>query len=126
MRGTVKWFNNARGYGFITSDDGNDYFIHYSNIQMKDFRTLDEGDIVEFEIKQDENGRKQAVNVKPILTIKMVSYELKKKKLCLCECVEDKHKLLIADDEKQELVVDKGMSLIEAAAFAGIDVEGLA
>ena len=55
-QGTVKWFNPEKGYGFITTDDGNDVFVHYSAIQGEGFKTLDEGQSVEFEITQSDRG----------------------------------------------------------------------
>jgi len=61
-QGKVKWFNEAKGYGFIKLDDGEDVFIHYSAIQGDGFKTLAEGDRVEFEIVQGSKG-KQAANV---------------------------------------------------------------
>lgn len=62
-QGTVKWFNDAKGFGFITPDDGNeDCFVHHSSITMEGFRTLAEGERVEFEIKQGPKGL-QAANV---------------------------------------------------------------
>ena len=61
-KGTVKWFNEAKGYGFITSEDGNDVFVHYSSIQSNGFKTLAEGDSVSFEIEQGPKGPK-AINV---------------------------------------------------------------
>jgi CspA family cold shock protein len=63
MRGKVKWFNAKKGYGFITKEDGEDVFVHYSGIVSDGFKTLDEGDEVEFEIQDGDKG-KQAVNVK--------------------------------------------------------------
>jgi CspA family cold shock protein len=61
-KGTVKWFNNEKGFGFIQMDGGNDVFVHYSGIQEKGFKTLDEGQRVQFEITQTEKGP-QAINV---------------------------------------------------------------
>ena len=63
-QGTVKWFNPDKGYGFISRDDGDDLFVHYSAIQMDGFKTLDEGQAVEFDITQGQNGKLQASNVR--------------------------------------------------------------
>jgi len=60
--GKVKWFNNAKGYGFIEKEGGGDVFVHYSAIQGDGFKTLNEGQAVEFEIAQGEKGP-QAINV---------------------------------------------------------------
>jgi CspA family cold shock protein len=60
--GTVKWFNEAKGYGFITSEDGGDVFVHYSSIQSNGFKSLAEGDSVSFEIESGPKGPK-AINV---------------------------------------------------------------
>ena len=62
MQGVVKWFNNTKGYGFIGRDDGPDVFVHYSAIVGEGYRTLNEGDAVEFEIVQGAKGP-QAANV---------------------------------------------------------------
>ena len=62
MQGTVKWFNNSKGYGFIGREDGPDVFVHYSAIVGDGYRTLQEGDAVEFEIVQGPKGP-QAANV---------------------------------------------------------------
>lgn len=61
-KGTVKWFNNQKGYGFISDEEGNDVFVHYSGLQMEGFKTLEEGQAVEYEVIQGEKGP-QAVNV---------------------------------------------------------------
>ena len=58
--GTVKWFNNTKGYGFITAEDGTDVFVHHSDIEGEGFKTLDEGDSVEFEIGEGPKGPKAA------------------------------------------------------------------
>ncbi len=60
--GRVKWFNNAKGYGFIEKEDGGDVFVHYSAIQGEGYKTLTDGERVEFEISQGEKGP-QAINV---------------------------------------------------------------
>lgn len=62
MQGTVKWFNSEKGYGFIQVEGGNDVFVHYSAILGDGFRTLEEGQRVEFEIVEGQRGP-QAANV---------------------------------------------------------------
>ena len=62
MKGTVKWFNNQKGYGFISDESGNDVFVHYSGLNMEGFKSLDEGAAVEFDVVQGEKGP-QATNV---------------------------------------------------------------
>ena len=64
-QGVVKWFNDAKGYGFITQEDGQDVFVHYSAIQGSGFRSLAEGDRVEFEVTRGPKGL-QASNVKKV------------------------------------------------------------
>ena len=61
-KGSVKWFNNQKGYGFISDEAGNDVFVHYSGLVMDVFKSLDEGANVTFEIVNSEKGP-QAVNV---------------------------------------------------------------
>ena len=61
-KGTVKWFNNQKGYGFITPESGSDVFVHFSSIQDEGYKTLDEGQSVEFETQQGQKGL-EAVNV---------------------------------------------------------------
>ena len=54
--GTVKWFSNRKGYGFIEKDEGGDLFVHHTAIQMEGFRTLEEGERVSFEIEDGDRG----------------------------------------------------------------------
>jgi CspA family cold shock protein len=61
-KGHVKWFDQKKGYGFITREDGDDLFVHYSAIARDGFKTLDEGDEVEFEVTEGKKGL-QAINV---------------------------------------------------------------
>lgn len=62
MTGTVKWFNSEKGFGFIEREDGDDVFVHFSAIQAEGFKTLEEGQTVEFEIVEGDRGP-QAANV---------------------------------------------------------------
>ncbi|TLD40754.1 MAG: Cold shock protein CspA [Candidatus Jettenia ecosi] len=62
--GTVKWFNDKKGFGFISQENGEDVFVHQTSIQSEGFRTLAEGDKVEFEIVKDNKGYKAAKVVK--------------------------------------------------------------
>jgi len=62
--GTVKWFNAEKGYGFISQSDGADVFVHHTAIEMNGYRTLEEGQAVEFEVKEGDKGL-QAVSVRP-------------------------------------------------------------
>ncbi len=65
MTGKVKWFNAAKGYGFITGDDGKEVFVHFSAIQVDGFKTLDEGQPVEYDVNDGPKGP-QAANVQKI------------------------------------------------------------
>ena len=63
--GTVKWFNNSKGYGFITAEDGTDVFVHYKDVEGDGFKSLDEGQAVEFEVADGTKGPK-AVSVRRV------------------------------------------------------------
>jgi len=62
MNGTVKWFNAEKGFGFITAENGNDVFVHFSAIQGDGFKTLEEGQTVNFDVEEGQRGP-QATNV---------------------------------------------------------------
>ena len=61
--GTVKWFNPEKGYGFISQKDGDDLFVHFSEIKMDGYKTLDEGQAVSFDVVTGRDGKLQASNV---------------------------------------------------------------
>ena len=63
--GTVKWFNGSKGYGFITREEGDDVFVHYRNIEGEGFKSLDDGDKVQFNVEQGQKGL-QAADVSKI------------------------------------------------------------
>ena len=62
MKGTIKWFNNQKGYGSITDEDGRDVFVHFSGLVMEGYKSIEEGAAVEFEVTDGEKGP-QAINV---------------------------------------------------------------
>jgi cold shock protein len=64
-KGTVKWFNDKKGFGFLSQEDGDDVFVHHTSIQAEGFKTLKEGQEVEFEVQDGPKGP-QAVNVKEV------------------------------------------------------------
>ena len=64
-QGIVKWFNDRKGYGFISQEDGNDVFVHFSSIEATGYKTLSEGDTVDFEIEESDRGP-EAKNVKKV------------------------------------------------------------
>lgn len=65
MKGTVKWFNAEKGYGFITTEEGNDVFAHFSQIEMDGYKSLEENDQVEFNVEDGDRGP-QATNITKI------------------------------------------------------------
>ena len=65
VKGTVKWFNEKKGFGFLSQEDGDDVFVHHTSIQGEGFKTLNEGQEVEFEIQDGPKGP-QALNVKAL------------------------------------------------------------
>lgn len=86
MRGTTKWFNTEKGYGFIVGEDRTDYFVHYSQIKMDGFKSLDAGDIVEFDVRSEEKGL-AAVDIVPVLTLRMMKEKAARQQMYLKEVV---------------------------------------
>ena len=127
MQGTTKWFNNQKGYGFITDSEGKDVFVHHNNIVMDGFRHLNEDDIVNYELGAGKDGREQAVNVIPVLTMKMVKDSLKEENLYV-KTMKDAYKVtkyLVVDNKDVLQTNEQGIDFLNLAAFAGVDTEGL-
>ncbi len=129
MQGTIKFFNKARGWGFVKADDGKEYFVHYSQIQMDGFKSLHENDMVEYELGMG-NGRQpfmQAVEVKPILTRKMIEDSLKEDNLYVSNMKDAfGNKAYMVVDQNNVIQAGKqGMSFLDLAAYAGFDIDGL-
>lgn len=125
MRGTTKWFNAQKGYGFINGNDGKEYFVHQSNIQMSGFRKLDECDVVDFEAGIGGNGKEQALNVNPVLTLQMIKQALRKDDLYVEEinkgdCNEG---YVVVDQNNVIQTGNNGMSFRDLAKYAGFNVE---
>lgn len=121
MIGTTRWFDSAKGYGFLTTKEGTDYFVHYKDIIMDTFPKLINDEIVDFEVGTCKDGRTKAINVKPILTKKMVRAALKKGNLFL-KPTSDRKAYIAVDENNVIQTYEQGMSLLEMASFAGIDV----
>ena len=122
MTGTVKWFSREKGYGFIIGEDGKEVFVHQTNINMKGFRSLHEDDKVSYEIGEGNNGRTQAVNVKPILTMKMIESALKKENLYVKDTEDalgNRGYMVVNLDSVIQTSAD-GMSFEKLAEYAGI------
>lgn len=125
MQGTVKWFNTQKGYGFIVDSEGKDVFVHYSQIQMDKFKTLNEDDIVNFELGAGKDGREQAINVQPILTRKMIDDALKKENLHIQTMMDDDGVIKYMVINQLDIIQtgEQGMSLIEVAKYAGFEIQ---
>ncbi len=129
MRGTVKFFE--KGWGFIANNETNkEIFVHQTNIQMSGYRTLDEGDLVDYEIGLGNYSKEQAINVTPIISLVTVEDALnaESEKVLRVRTKKDSDGVLkyyVVDMNSNLQSSEQGMSLLEVAAYAGIDVEGL-
>lgn len=123
-RGTIKWFNAQKGYGFLVMEDGKDIFVHYSGLNIDGFKVVNEDEIVEFDVIETEKG-KQAVNVTPILTMKMIRDSLKKDNLYVSKRkIKDAYgvtKYLVVDQNNVIQSSEHGMTFLELAAYAGLE-----
>ncbi len=122
MKGTVKFFDGTKGWGFITDENGNDVFVHYSNIQMEGRKSLDENDVVEFEIGEGKDDRTQSVNVQPILTMQMIEKSLEEERLYV-KNTKDQYgvtKYIVINSDNVVQTDEHGMSFAELVAYAGL------
>ena len=127
MKGTVKFFDSQRGWGFITDSEGKDVFAHHSNIIMDHFRTLHEDDIVTFELGAGNDEREQAVNIIPVLTMKMIEKSLEKDNLYIRPVTNalGVKGYMVVDQNNIIQTSEQGVSFLELAAYAGFDTEDL-
>lgn len=120
---TTKWFNN--GYGFLVdSETKEDVFVHYSNLIMNGYKSLHEDDWVEYELGAGNDGREQAINVKPILTMRMIEDSLKEDNLHV-DTMQDafgNRAYIVVDQNNVIQSSEQGMSFLELAAYAGFEI----
>lgn len=124
MKGTVKFFDTNKGWGFITDSDGKDVFVHHTSIKMDRFRYLNEDDIVNFELGTGDDGREQAINVQPILTMMMIEDSLKEDSLYVKNMKDafGKRAYMLVDQNNVIQSSEQGMSFMELAAYAGFEI----
>lgn len=124
MKGTVKFFDTNKGWGFITDSDGKDVFVHHTSIIMDRFRYLNEDDIVNFELGTGDDGREQAINVQPILTMKMIEDSLKAEGLHVRNMKDafGNGAYMVVDQNNVIQAGEQGMSFLELAAYAGFEI----
>lgn len=125
MKGTVKWFNIKKGFGFLVAEDGTEHFIHHTSLQMQGRKVLHTDDIVGFEVGIGSNGKEQAVNVTPIVTIKMIEKALKEDNLYI-RTMKDSHgvkKYLVVNVDNVIQSSEGGMTFSELADYAEMTAE---
>lgn len=133
MRGTVKFFDRVKGWGFITDESGKDVFVYWENIMMDGFRYLDEDDIVNFDVGIGNDGRQQAINVTPILTMRMIEDSLKEDNLHVKEYRSSKDTAvmntlgidkgyMVVDENDVIVAGENGMTFLDLAAYANFEI----
>lgn len=122
---TTKWFDSQKGYGFLVdSETKEDVFVHYSNLIMDNFKSLHEDDMVTYELGTGNDGRQQAINVKPILTMKMIEDSLKEDNLHVVT-MKDAYGATMYQVSDQNSVLqssEQGMSFLELAEYSGFEI----
>ena len=124
MQGTCRWFDSQKGYGFITDSEGKDVFVHHSNILMDGFRYLNENDIVYFELGAGNDGRQQAVDVRLIISMKVIEASLKEENLYI-QTMKDGYgvtKYLVVDGNNALQTDENGMSFMDLVTYAGFEI----
>lgn len=127
MRAATRWYNSKKGFGIVKTKDNREFFVHFTSIVMDGYRYLEKDDIVSFEFGAGNNGREQAVNVTPILTMKMIKGSLKEENLYV-KTMKDAYKMtkyLVVDENNVIQTYEQGMDFLNLAAYAGFDTEGL-
>ena len=121
MNATVRWYDRKKLYGFLKTEDGQDLFFHYNSIRKSGSKYLDEDDLVEYDIEIDNDNRKQAVHIRPILTRKMIEDALKEEKMHLrmIKDANNETKYLVIDDNNMIQTREKCMTFLELAEYVG-------
>ena len=121
MNATVRWYDRKKLYGFLKTEDGQDLFFHRNSIQKSGSKSLDMDDLVEYNLGTDNDNRKRAINIHPILTRNMVEDVLKKEKLYL-RTIKDSNnetKYLVIDENNSIQTNEKCLTFLELAEFTG-------
>ena len=124
MNATVKWYDRKKLYGFLKTEDGQDLFFHYNSIRKSGSKYLDENDLVEYDLETDSNNRKQAINIHPILTRKMIEDVLKEEKMYLrmIKDANNETKYLLIDENNMIQTREKCMTFLELAEYVGYSI----
>ena len=125
MQGTVKFFDRIKGWGFITnSETKEEVFVYWTMLQMNGFKALNKDNLVEYEILDGTNGRKQAINVKTILTRKMIEDSLEEDGLHVknMKDVFGNRAYMVVDQNNVIQAGEQGMSFLELAKYVGFEL----